>query len=140
MNEEQLTHLKLATEDTPEFSLDGLNTLCKVVDVYDGDTMKIVFYYKNDLLKWTVRLWGINTPELRPSLKLANREDIIRKAKESRDYVINLCNDTENLVYFKCLGNDKYGRLLGKIYLDKDYTVSINELLIKNNHAVEYMR
>ena len=140
MNEEQLTHLKLANEDTPEFTLDGIKTLCKVVDVYDGDTVKVVFYYKNELFKWTVRLWGINTPELRPSLKLANRDEIIRKGKEARDYVIGLCKDIDNLVYLKCLGNDKYGRLLGKIYLDKDYTISINELLIKNEHAVEYMR
>ncbi len=140
MNEEQLTHLKLANEDTPIFTLEGLKTLCKVVDVYDGDTIKIVFYYKDDLLKWTVRLWGINTPELRPSLKLANREEIIRKGKEARDYVIDMCKKVDNLVYFDCMGNDKYGRLLGKIYLDKDYTVSINDLLIKNEHAVEYMR
>jgi endonuclease YncB( thermonuclease family) len=140
MNEEQLTNLKLATEDTPEFSLEGVDTLCKVVDVYDGDTIKIVFYYKEELFKWTVRLWGINTPEMRPSLKLENRKEIIRQAKEARDFVINHCNNVDNLVYIKCLGNDKYGRLLGHIYLDKDYTVSINDLLIKNNHAVEYMR
>lgn len=140
MNNEQLTQLKLANEDTPEFTLEGLKTLCKVVDVYDGDTVKVVFYYKDELLKWTVRLYGINTPELRPSRTLPNRDEIIRRGKEARDYVIDKCNETENMIYLHCLGNDKYGRLLGILYTDESYTMSINDLLLKNNHAVEYMR
>ena len=140
MNEEQLTQLKLANEDTPEFTLENVKTLCKVVDVYDGDTTKVVFFYKDELLKWTVRLWGVNTPELRPSRKLANREEIIQKAKEARDYVIAKCEERENLIYLHCLGNDKYGRLLGVLYTDETYTISINDLLIQNGHAVEYMR
>lgn len=140
MNEEQLNKLKLATEETPEFTLDGVKTLCKVVDVYDGDTVKVVFYYKDELLKWTVRLWGINTPELRPSRKLSNRDEIIRRGKEARDYVIEKCNETDNIIYLHCLGNDKYGRLLGILYTDESYTMSINDLLINNGHAIKYMR
>ena len=139
MNEEKLTQLKQASEDTAEFSLEGLKTVCKVVNVYDGDTLKIVFYYKDELFKWTVRLYGINTPEMRPSLKLPNRDEIIKKAREARDYVITKCNEVDNIVYFECFGYGNYGRLLGRIFLDKDYVININELLIKNNHAVEYM-
>jgi endonuclease YncB( thermonuclease family) len=140
MNKEQLDHLKLATDDTPEFTLEDTKTLCKVVDVYDGDTVKVVFYYKDELLKWTVRLYGINTPELRPSRKLSNRDEIIRRGKEARDYVISKCKETDNMIYLHCLGNDKYGRLLGILYIDDSYTLSINDLLLKNNHAIEYMR
>ena len=140
MDTTKLEKLKQATEETPQFSFKGVKTLCKVVDVYDGDTVKIVFYYKDDLFKWPVRLYGINTPELRPSLKLPNRDEIIRKGKEARDYVIDLCNNVDNLIHFECLGNDKYGRLLGILYLNEDYTNSINDLLLKNNHAVEYMK
>ena len=140
MKDEQLKILKEATENIEEFSLKGLHTICKVVDVYDGDTMKIVFYYKDELFKWTIRLYGINTPELRPSLKIQNREEIIQRAKEARDFVIAKCEEVENMVYFQCIGTGKYGRLLGNIYLDKDYTVSINSLLLKNNYAIEYMK
>ena len=37
----------------------------KVVDIYDGDTCKIVMPFKNELYRWNCRLIGIDTPELR---------------------------------------------------------------------------
>ena len=42
------------------------------------------------------------------------------------------------LVYLKCGGFNKYGRLLGDIYINKTDTESVNDLMIKNNHAYEY--
>ena len=44
---EQLEKIKNATKATPEFSLDGMTSLCKVVDVYDGDSIKVVFFVNN---------------------------------------------------------------------------------------------
>ena len=41
------------------------------------------------------------------------------------------------LVYLKCGKFDKYGRLLGYVYIEDD-TESVNEMMIKNNHAYEY--
>ena len=81
MTPEQLENLKTATESISEFSLCGEKHLCKIVDVYDGDSVKAVFYTSNTLHKWSVRLKGINTPEMRPSRKLENRLEIIEKAK-----------------------------------------------------------
>ena len=42
------------------------------------------------------------------------------------------------LVYLKCGKFDKYGRLLGYVYIKEDDTESVNEMMIKNNHAYEY--
>ena len=52
-------------DDAPEFSLDGYKVNGKVVDVYDGDSVKIVFSLHNSFYKWKCRLEGIDTPELR---------------------------------------------------------------------------
>ena len=81
-----------------------------VVSVYDGDTItlivpiKIEIYnidspttlalkstnsndeYNIKLNKIKVRLFGIDTPELKPSKYLISRETHIIKAKEARDF------------------------------------------------------
>ena len=46
-------------------------------------------------------------------------------------------NDNQ-LVYIKCGGFDKYGRLLGTIYINKDDDKSVNDIMIENNHGYEY--
>ena len=47
------------------FSLEGQEHLAKVVDVYDGDTIKCVFPIHNKLYRWNCRLSGVDTPEIR---------------------------------------------------------------------------
>ena len=51
---------------TPIFSLEGTKHLCKVVNVYDGDTCKVVFPFSEKMCRWNVRLTGYDTPEMRP--------------------------------------------------------------------------
>ena len=46
-------------------------------------------------------------------------------------------NDSQ-LVYLKCGKFDKYGRLLGTIFLNEHDTVSVNELMVNNGYGYEY--
>lgn len=39
-------------------------TLARVARVVDGDTVKVLLPWHGGALKWSARLWGINTPEL----------------------------------------------------------------------------
>ena len=52
---------------TPIFTLEGSFVQGKIVDVYDGDTVKIVLNLSinSDYFRWNCRLSGINTPEIR---------------------------------------------------------------------------
>ena len=50
--------------DTPLFSLEGTYCKCKVVNVYDGDTCKVVFPLNDKMYRWNVRLTGYDTPPL----------------------------------------------------------------------------
>lgn len=141
MNPEELENLKNATEAIPEFSLKNKKVLCKIVDVYDGDSVKAVFYTSNKLHKWTVRLKGINTPELRPSRKLENRLEIIQKAKESRDHLKEIFEENNNLLYILCDDFGKYGRLLGTFFINEnsnDFENSINYKMIQDGYAEIY--
>jgi endonuclease YncB( thermonuclease family) len=144
------------TEDVMLFSLNGLYTVGKVVEVYDGDTCRIILYYNNDFYKFTCRLNGLDTPEMKPLLSKADREIEISKAYKCRNKLIQLCTncicdidsmekntnkllETNNkIICVKCLEFDKYGRLLVELYDNELLENSINTILINEGFAVSY--
>ena len=127
------------------FSLQGRMEYGKCVDVYDGDTIKMVFPLHNKLYKWSVRLSGIDTPELRTRNKLEKLYGY-KVRKYLRKKILN------KILYIECDDFDKYGRLLGYIYLNEDQQKggsledninydrkeSINQWLIDNDYAFSY--
>jgi len=148
-----------STYDTPEHSLNNLFIEGKVVNVYDGDTVHIVFSLNNKLVKYNCRLLGIDSPEICPRSipDKAKREMEIASAIKSRNYLISLvtggieppyelnkktikefCGKSQKLVFVKCHNFDKYGRLLVEIFLNKSDTNSVNKLMVAGKYAVEY--
>ena len=81
---------------------------------------------------------GINTPESRT-------RDLEEKARglAAKDRVKQLLEGC-NMIQLKSHGVGKYGRCLGELHIDvvdgqeKLTLESVNELLIKEGHAVEY--
>ena len=127
--------------DADYFSLENCVFTGKVVKVYDGDTIHIVFPYFGKMYKWSCRLTGIDTPELRTS-----NEKEKKYGKMVRDALREKIMD--KVVMIKCGEFDKYGRLLGEIF-DVDCTIdvirgegsferSINNWMIQNNYAFYY--
>jgi len=151
--------LENANYTIPEFSLNGLLMYGKVVYVYDGDTVHIVFNYNNILTKFNCRLIFIDSPEICPKnikdITLRNLE--IDAAIKSRNFLLErvsnvliknlnmnkteikeLCKESTKLIWVKCYEFDKYGRLLVELFETKESIISINQLMIKNNYAVLY--
>lgn len=153
-----LQELKILDSEVKEFSLKGQEHNAKVVYVYDGDTVHIVFNFNNIPTKFNCRMLGIDSPEMQPK----NVKDIgiktkeIEKAIKSRNYLISrvtdqkisntnmskkdvkeLCRQSRKLVRVKCFEFDKYGRLLIEIY-DGSTAKSINQEMIDNSYAVAY--
>lgn len=134
----------------PIFSLNGEYLLGKCVDVYDGDTVKIVMplmidgEITNKLFRWNCRINRVDTPEIRT--KNIKEKDYGKLVRDNlRNKILN------RMVYVKCLDFDKYGRLLTEIYINEDYNYSninkdncedkllnISNWLITNNYAKEY--
>ena len=131
---------KVKNTDVEEFSLKNKTFMAKVVDIYDGDTCKIIFYLDNKLVKFTCRLNGIDTPELKPLKTKVNRDEEIEKAKQCRNRLIELCCGAKDdkLVFIKCNDFDKYGRLLVEIYESKECECSFNNILTKEGLAKCY--
>ena len=130
----------------------------KIVELYDGDTCKIILPVNNVFYKFNCRLSGIDTPEMKPAITKPNREKEIVMAKTARNELfkliclnnkclenINITKkkiettliENKNLVTVKCLEFDKYGRLLVELY-GTDPTKSFNQILVEKNLAVEY--
>lgn len=151
-----------SNNDVPDFSLENIDTLCKVVDIYDADTFRVIFFKnKGDLepMKVKVRAAGFNAAEMYPLKSHPNREEEMKKARLARNRLFQLVTDVEieiknikytnkeidnlilnnkKLVYIKFGKFDKYGRVLGTLYTDENKQLSINQILINENHAVAY--
>ena len=108
------------------------------MDVYDGDTCKVVFPLNGEIYRWNVRLTGYDTPEMRPPRSQENREEEIEAAYAARDFLRGKVMNQDQLVYIKCGEFDKYGRLLGTLYLEENDEVSVNDLMIENGHGYAY--
>ena len=124
-----------ANKKTKIFSFEGRKCIGKVVDVYDGDTVKIVFPLSDKepdrLYKWNCRLINVDTPELRTkNLKEKEFGKVVRD--KLREKIL------DKLVYISCMDFDKYGRLLVEIFEDSEYKNSMNNWLIANEYAKEY--
>lgn len=130
--------LMKSNNDTPEFSLKDRYKLCKVVNIYDGDTCKVVFSLNNELHKWNIRMAGYDTPEMRPSRSDPNRDAEKAAAIISRDYLKSLIMNENQLVYIKCGDFDKYGRLLGEIFINKGDETSVNQMMIDGEYGYQY--
>lgn len=107
-----------------------------VLAVVDGDTIDVDIDLGFDIsLTKRVRLAGIDTPESRTTNKeekvlgLEVKELLKKKLKEAKTVVIKtqLPDSTE-----------KYGRILGWIYLD-GAELSVNEALIAGGYAWGYL-
>jgi endonuclease YncB( thermonuclease family) len=107
-------------EASNRYTLAGLNTVGKVLSVYDGDsvTLALVLEHHVPQIKWAkARLNGIDAPELKPLLSIDNRSDVVNKAKASRDRLKELVESNPDcIVRVHVHGEDKYGRLLVSLF------------------------
>ena len=105
-----------------------------VVRVVDGDTVDVMLELGfNVSLKERVRLYGINAPESRTRDKLEKVKGLAAK-----DFVVEWTEDRadEIVIVTRIDKRGKYGRVLGTIMTESGE--NLNELMIKEGHAVEY--
>mgnify|MGYP003120817169 CR=1 FL=1 len=111
----------------------------KLDRVIDGDTVDaIIDLGFNVSVKKRVRFSGVNTPESRTRDLEEKKRGLA--AKDRVKELLEGCNRIQLTSY----GVGKYGRCLGELHIDvvdgkeKMTLESVNQLLIKEGHAVEY--
>lgn len=121
---------KIASEvHTPVSIRTSTTTLYKVLDVVDGDTIKVLV--SNEVV--TLRLIGLDTPETKDPRKPVQcfGENASKKAKEllSGKFVYLEADPTQG-------EKDKYNRLLRYVFFED--STSYNMKMIKDGYAHEY--
>lgn len=99
-----------------------------VVKVYDGDTITIVTklqFKESPYYKFSVRLNGIDTPEMRGPNK-----DMAIIAKDALSELVFHKN-----IVMENVKTEKYGRLLADVYVDG---LHVNAWLIEKGYAKSY--
>lgn len=128
---------ELNIEKVPKFSFSGSNYWCRVIKVYDGDTITGIIKYNNNFYKISIRLDGIDTCE-----KMSKNPVLKSKAFQARERLIELCefkNDQECcMVCIYCKGFDKYGRVLADIYKDETSSKTFQDILLQEKLAYQY--
>lgn len=137
---------------TPFFSLNGLKTYARVVDVYDGDTLTLVLDINGSFLKFKTRVMGLDTCEMRSknaknkdlAVKARNRligmitgqvyDDLMNKKKD----ITQIFEEDVFVIWVHCSEFDKYGRLLADCYSSSDTPKSFATILIEEKLAYKY--
>ena len=137
-------------KNTNAFSFDGLNCICRVIDVTDGDTVKVIINFKNDYYKIIVRLNNIDTCETRSKCEENKQKGLEAKKRVfnlitgktidiiDKKYIKNELNENCYLCYIKCYDFDKYGRVLADIYSNEKSSESFSNILINEKLAYIY--
>lgn len=139
---------------TPNWTLEGKEMWVRVVDVYDADTITLILPLEFGYYKFSCRVYGIDTSEIKSKL-----EDNKITANKAKNRMIELCgikniqldkvysrketqailNSDIYIVYIKCREWDKYGRLLIDVYNDiYNSRVNLAEILIREKLAYAY--
>ena len=125
------------TDKFPPFSLNGMKTLAKVVNVYDGDTFKACMEHDGVMRKYTFRTLGYDAAEMKPLKSLPNREEHKALAVQARDLLRSLVLD--QIVVIECQKFDKYGRVLCYLYLESSESEdSVNKMMLDSGLVKPY--
>ena len=108
---------------------------CQILRVVDGDTVDIDIDlgFGVWMRKQRVRLYGVDTPESR-TRDLEEKTFGMMAKKYVKGY---LPIGTDQILRTHKDGKGKFGRILGEFVVEEGMT-TLNALLIKNHHAVEY--
>jgi len=112
----------------------------KCTRVVDGDTIDAEIDLGFDVkINKRIRLSGIDAPESRTRNKVEKKLGLAAK-----DRLIDLLDGAANCFELESQEFGKYGRVLGKLHINKLSgkdtltQVCINDLLVKEGYAVEY--
>jgi endonuclease YncB( thermonuclease family) len=137
-------------------SFAGRVVLARVVDVHDGDTVRIAFVADATapapcLVQVVARLAGYDSPEIRPALATVNRAAVVAAGQAARAAIAAASGfDLESglpipgrYVVAALSGFDKYGRVLTDLYTPGSETgagqqLHINRMMIDRGFGVAY--
>ena len=114
--------------DVPKFTIAGVHE-AHITKVHDGDTWKAVFKFRGTYNLFTLRLDGLDTPEIHHSNVHHQRVGCAIR-KYLKQFEGGRCK-------LHCRGIDKFGRILAVIVM-KGQSLSVNQCLLQRGWANPY--
>lgn len=106
----------------------------KILKYVDGDTIDVRLDLGfNTFVEKRVRLYGINTPEVRTRDKKIKERGLKAKAR-----LQELCEEESGPLILVSHGLGKYGRVIGELITQ--HNLIINRVLVIEGHAEEYIK
>lgn len=140
--------------NTPEFSFMGRKLWARVVSIYDGDTLTLVFPVSDCMYKFNARMFGIDTCEMKSKeaanktlairarnrvIELVTKKPLAIAANSARKDIVRYLEEDVYLVWIECLEFDKYGRVLVKVFPDSESEAkTFSDVLIEEKLAYPY--
>jgi len=132
----------ITREHLTDFSFENIETVAKVVSVYDGDSCRIAFGYPpNDNNAEIIMVPCVLNKIVAPKIKTKNhceKENGYRSKRHLTELVMN----NEQLVYVKFNDADLFKRPFIDIYINKEsmgnFNLSVNNRMVIENHASFY--
>ena len=114
---------------TPKWSLEGQTLAAKLFPAYDGDSVDMATLVADEVVRFSVRVKHIDTPEMRTKdpVEKALAEEAKRRLREMT---------TDKVCVVVCGPNDKYGRVLADVYLETGESVA--DVLLREKLAFPY--
>lgn len=108
----------------------------QVSRVVDGDTIDAIIDLGFDThIHKRIRLHGIDTPETRTRDKEEKKRGLAAKKR-----LQEIIDQQDGTLYLKSVDRGKYGRCVG-ILFEPDFDFdSVNDILLKEGHAVPYTK
>lgn len=141
-------------DEVDYFDFNGQECLVKIVDIYDGDTVSVIFHINNQYYKYRCRLRRINCEELHSTVNKESNTDLANQARVElaqkilgneigleckRCRLRELLGEHTGLNYCKFYEFDKYGRLLIELYESENRdSQNLNDYLINTGLACVY--
>lgn len=144
-----------ATVAIPEFSLASKTLQGKVVSCYDGDTFHAVLDTAFGLWRFSCRMAGYDTPEMKPPKNKADRDIEKARALKSKHALLTRVSDSvpeltatptnveldacmsrnRKTIQIICKEFDKYGRLLVEVPTDSG---TVNDWMVQQGYGYAY--
>lgn len=148
----KMNNWNIATIDTRAFSFAGLSVDARLVDAYDADTFTVVFPFDNKLQKFTLRLQGIDAPEMKGvthNTAISARNRALELLTGSSVHALKTRTDVQSflarktvIVHVECGEFDKYGRILADVRPAScsglDPAISVSAALLQDGLAYAY--
>lgn len=116
-----------------DFSLEGEIHTARVVDVHDGDTVRVVFRRRGELVQYRVRMLGYDSAEISGRNRTEPEK---RAAILARDALRCMVQKDRQLIRIECKKFDAFGRLLGTLFLEDG--LDVNAWMIEQKYGVVY--